>query len=156
MLRPNGASTPRPGWSGPTTRRCGGIPAGAPPAEVQQDSACGQRHLSGSGTGQAGGSAFRAGRGARALCDDRGDLIPSVDDSWCRDSGPTFICRPELGSAAGGERFNAWGGGKSGPASWTRGWLAASSTSLELVYRQLSGQRGGRHPCGRRGTLITH
>ena len=45
---------------------------------------------------------------ARALCDDRVTLVPiPVDDSWCRDSGPTFICHPELGSAGVSWRFNA-------------------------------------------------
>lgn len=48
---------------------------------------------------------------ARALCDQRVTLVPiAVDDSWCRDSGPTFICHPELGRAGVSWRFNAWGG----------------------------------------------
>ena len=48
---------------------------------------------------------------ARALCGDGVRFIPlPVDDSWCRDSGPTFICHPELGTARISWRFNAWGG----------------------------------------------
>ena len=48
---------------------------------------------------------------ARALCGDGVRFIPlPVDDSWCRDSGPTFICHPELGTAGISWRFNAWGG----------------------------------------------
>lgn len=48
---------------------------------------------------------------ARALCDGRVTLVPlPVDDSWCRDSGPTFICHPELSTAGISWRFNAWGG----------------------------------------------
>jgi len=49
---------------------------------------------------------------ARALCGDGVRFIPlPVDDSWCRDSGPTFICHPELGTAGISWRFNAWGEG---------------------------------------------
>ncbi|MBU2157824.1 MAG: agmatine deiminase family protein, partial [Gammaproteobacteria bacterium] len=48
---------------------------------------------------------------ARELCGANIELIVlAVNDSWCRDSGPSFICHPQLGLAGVSWRFNAWGG----------------------------------------------
>lgn len=47
---------------------------------------------------------------ARALCGANIELVElAVDDSWCRDSGPSFICHPQHGLAGLSWRFNAWG-----------------------------------------------
>lgn len=48
---------------------------------------------------------------AKALCGPNIQLIElAVNDSWCRDSGPSFICHPQQGLAGVSWRFNAWGG----------------------------------------------
>jgi agmatine deiminase len=48
---------------------------------------------------------------ARRLCGPGIELIAmAVNDSWCRDSGPSFICHPQQGLAGVSWRFNAWGG----------------------------------------------
>ncbi|MFK4232114.1 agmatine deiminase family protein [Pseudomonas guariconensis] len=48
---------------------------------------------------------------ARALCGAGIELIAlAVNDSWCRDSGPSFLVHPQQGVAGVSWRFNAWGG----------------------------------------------
>jgi agmatine deiminase len=65
---------------------------------------------------------------ARALCGANIELIElAVDDSWCRDSGPSFVCHPQHGLAGLSWRFNAWGG--KSHHSLDRSLADASSTS---------------------------
>ena len=48
---------------------------------------------------------------AQSLCGGNIELIvQAVNDSWCRDSGPSFVCHPQRGLAGVSWRFNAWGG----------------------------------------------
>jgi len=49
---------------------------------------------------------------ASALCDDLVSIIQmSIDDSWMRDSGPSFVRHRDTGEVAGIDwRFNCWGG----------------------------------------------
>lgn len=48
---------------------------------------------------------------ASALCGAGIELIAlAVNDSWCRDSGPSFLVHPQQGVAGVSWRFNAWGG----------------------------------------------
>jgi agmatine deiminase len=76
-----------------------------------------------------------------------------VDDSWCRDSGPTFICHPELGTAGISWRFNAWGGKSA--HGLDESWRGASSTAWSWSASAASSQRRGAIHVDGEGTLIT-
>ena len=53
----------------------------------------------------------RAVEGAIRFCGPNIEILPiEIDDSWMRDSGPTFLKRPDGVSAATAWHFNAWGG----------------------------------------------
>lgn len=92
---------------------------------------------------------------ARALCDGRVTLIPlPVDDSWCRDSGPTFICHPELGSAGVSWRFNAWGGKSVHQLDEGLARRILNSLELDTIGSFLANEGGAIHVDGE-GTLIT-
>lgn len=48
---------------------------------------------------------------AKALCGGNVERVEiAVNDSWCRDSGPSFVCHPQLGLGGVSWRFNSWGG----------------------------------------------
>ena len=48
---------------------------------------------------------------AKRLCGPGIDVLPiHIDDSWCRDNGPTFVKNGMGGLAGIAWRFNAWGG----------------------------------------------
>jgi hypothetical protein len=77
--------------------------------------------------GEDGGRPVRHGQRPR-LCGANIELIElAVDDSWCRDSGPSFVCHPQHGLAGLSWRFNAWGG--KSHHSLDRSLADASSTS---------------------------
>jgi hypothetical protein len=71
---------------------------------------------------------------AKALCGPNIELIPlAVNDSWCRDSGPSFVCHPQQGLAGElalqrlGRQVGARAGRKPGtPHSITWGWNASA------------------------------
>ncbi|WP_290436411.1 extracellular solute-binding protein [Aeromonas caviae] len=92
---------------------------------------------------------------ARALCGDGVRFIPlPVDDSWCRDSGPTFICHPELGTAGISWRFNAWGGKSAHGLDEGLARRVLNSLELECIGSFLANEGGAIHVDGE-GTLIT-
>ena len=49
---------------------------------------------------------------ARSLCDEGIEVLPMpADDSWMRDTGPSFVKHRDSGQIAGTDwRFNCWGG----------------------------------------------
>jgi len=92
---------------------------------------------------------------ARELCGPLIEIIPmSVDDSWCRDSGPTFICHPEHGLAGVNWRFNGWGGKARHALDETLGRRILESQGLECFSLPLINEGGAIHVDGE-GTLIT-
>ncbi|WP_290437971.1 agmatine deiminase family protein [Aeromonas caviae] len=92
---------------------------------------------------------------ARALCGDGVRFIPlPVDDSWCRDSGPTFICHPELGTAGISWRFNAWGGKSAHGLDEGLARRVLNSLELECIGSFLANEGGAIH-VDEEGTLIT-
>lgn len=92
---------------------------------------------------------------ARALCGPRVELIEqAVNDSWCRDSGPTFICHPQQGLAGVSWRFNAWGGKSAHDLDESLARRVLNHLELECFGTPLSNEGGAIHVDGE-GTLIT-
>ena len=92
---------------------------------------------------------------AIALCGPRIELIPqAVNDSWCRDSGPSFIYHPQHGLAGVSWRFNAWG--EKSAHEWDESLARRVLNHLGLVCfgTPLSNEGGAFHVDGE-GTLIT-
>lgn len=92
---------------------------------------------------------------AKALCGHGIELIvQAVNDSWCRDSGPTFICHPQQGTAGVSWRFNAWGGKSAHDLDESLGRRVLNHLGLECFGTPLSNEGGAIHVDGE-GTLIT-
>ncbi|HGM5580998.1 TPA: agmatine/peptidylarginine deiminase [Pseudomonas putida] len=92
---------------------------------------------------------------ARALCGTGIELIElAVDDSWCRDSGPTFLTHPQHGLAGLSWRFNAWGGKSEHGQDRSLGRRILDHLGLEGFSTPLCNEGGAIHVDGE-GTLIT-
>nr|WP_307833063.1 agmatine deiminase family protein [Pseudomonas sp. TH10] len=92
---------------------------------------------------------------ARALCGPNVELIElAVNDSWCRDSGPTFVCHPQQGLAGVSWRFNAWGGKSAHDLDETLARRALEQLGVQCFGTTLSNEGGAIHVDGE-GTLIT-
>ncbi|WEK31828.1 MAG: agmatine deiminase family protein [Candidatus Pseudomonas phytovorans] len=92
---------------------------------------------------------------ARALCGANIELIElAVDDSWCRDSGPTFVCHPQHGLAGLSWRFNAWGGKSQHSLDRSLGRRILDQLGLDGFSTSLCNEGGAIHVDGE-GTLIT-
>ncbi len=92
---------------------------------------------------------------AKALCGPIIELIElAVNDSWCRDSGPSFVCHPQLGLAGVSWRFNAWGGKSAHDLDESLARRALNQLGLECFGTALSNEGGAIHVDGE-GTLIT-
>jgi agmatine deiminase len=92
---------------------------------------------------------------AKALCGQGIELIPqAVNDSWCRDSGPTFICHPQQGAAGVSWRFNAWGGKSAHELDEGLARRVLNHLGLDCFGTALSNEGGAIHVDGE-GTLIT-
>lgn len=92
---------------------------------------------------------------AKALCGPGIELIvQAVNDSWCRDSGPTFICHPQQGTAGVSWRFNAWGGKSAHDLDESLGRRVLNHLGLECFGTPLCNEGGAIHVDGE-GTLIT-
>ncbi|MGY2167509.1 agmatine deiminase family protein [Pseudomonas gingeri] len=92
---------------------------------------------------------------AAALCQENIELIElAVDDSWCRDSGPSFICHPQQGLAGVSWRFNAWGGKSAHDLDASLGRRVLDHLGLEGFTTSLANEGGAIHVDGE-GTLIT-
>ncbi|HTV98623.1 MAG TPA: agmatine deiminase family protein [Steroidobacteraceae bacterium] len=93
---------------------------------------------------------------ARQRCGSSIQIMPMpIDDSWLRDSAPTFIVNPAGGRAAAAFTFNAWGN-KYHPhdRDATLGPRMAELAGLP-VYRSELVVEGGGFLCDGEGTLIT-
>ncbi|MFJ4155718.1 agmatine/peptidylarginine deiminase [Pseudomonas sp. NPDC089752] len=92
---------------------------------------------------------------ARALCGANIELIElAVDDSWCRDSGPSFLCHPQHGLAGLSWRFNAWGGKSQHGHDRSLGRRMLDHLGLDGFSTSLCNEGGAIHVDGE-GTLIT-
>ena len=92
---------------------------------------------------------------AKALCGPNIELIElAVNDSWCRDSGPSFVCHPQLGLAGVSWRFNAWGGKSAHDLDESLARRTLNKLGLECFGTALSNEGGAIHVDGE-GTLIT-
>lgn len=92
---------------------------------------------------------------AAALCGANIELIElAVDDSWCRDSGPSFVCHPQHGVAGVIWRFNAWGGKSAHALDETLGRRVLQHLQLECFATRLCNEGGAIHVDGQ-GTLVT-
>ncbi|MGO4005136.1 agmatine deiminase family protein [Pseudomonas fluorescens] len=92
---------------------------------------------------------------AKALCGPNIELIElAVNDSWGRDSGPSFVCHPQLGLAGVSWRFNAWGGKSAHDLDESLARRALNQLGLECFGTALSNEGGAIHVDGE-GTLIT-
>ena len=92
---------------------------------------------------------------AKTLCGPNIELIElAVNDSWCRDSGPSFVCHPQLGLAGVSWRFNAWGGKSAHELDESLARRALNQLGLECFGTALSNEGGAIHVDGE-GTLIT-
>lgn len=92
---------------------------------------------------------------ARALCNAQVELIEqAVNDSWCRDSGPTFIGHPQHGLAGLSWRFNAWGAKSAHALDESLARRLLNSLELECIGTFLCNEGGAFHVDGE-GTLIT-
>lgn len=92
---------------------------------------------------------------AKALCGPNIELIPlAVNDSWFRDSGPSFVCHPQQGLAGVSWRFNAWGGKSAHDLDESVARRALNHLGLECFGTPLSNEGGAIHVDGE-GTLIT-
>ncbi|WP_421881745.1 agmatine deiminase family protein [Pacificispira sp.] len=96
-----------------------------------------------------------AAEGARAVCGGEVEVVAyPVDDSWFRDTGPSFVISPE-GRAGVSWRFNAWGG-KTEHFDKDAA-LAASvlrDLNLPVLHSALATEGGALHVDGE-GTLLT-
>lgn len=96
-----------------------------------------------------------AAAGAKALCGAGIELIEqAVNDSWCRDSGPSFICHPQQGVAGVSWRFNAWGGKSAHDLDESLARRVLNDLGLECFGTPLGNEGGAIHVDGE-GTLIT-
>ncbi|BBH48056.1 agmatine/peptidylarginine deiminase [Pseudomonas sp. KU43P] len=92
---------------------------------------------------------------ARALCGANIELIElAVDDSWCRDSGPSFVCHPQHGLAGLSWRFNAWGDKSAHGHDRSLGRRILDHLGLDGFSTALCNEGGAIHVDGE-GTLIT-
>ncbi|MCR3814828.1 agmatine deiminase family protein [Pseudomonas aeruginosa] len=92
---------------------------------------------------------------AGELCAGNVELIElAIDDSWCRDSGPSFVCHPQLGLAGVSWRFNAWGGKSSYAQDASLARRILDGLGLECFGVPLANEGGAIHVDGE-GTLIT-
>ena len=92
---------------------------------------------------------------AKALCGPNIELIAlAVNDSWCRDSGPSFIGHPQLGLAGVSWRFNAWGGKSAHDLDDSLARRTLNHLGLPCFGTPLSNEGGAIHVDGE-GTLIT-
>ncbi|BCA28976.1 agmatine deiminase family protein [Metapseudomonas otitidis] len=92
---------------------------------------------------------------ARALCGPNVELVVmAIDDSWCRDSGPSFVLHPRLGAAGVSWRFNAWGGKSAHGLDATLGARILADLGLDCLHAPLVNEGGAIHVDGQ-GTLIT-
>ena len=93
---------------------------------------------------------------AAALCGAGVEVAPmAMDDSWTRDTGPTFLCDTH-GAVAGCDwRFNGWGG-KENPHDFDAAMAAAMLAGLGLKrFRAPVFMEGGAIHVDGEGTLIT-
>ena len=113
----------------------------------------GQRHRA-FRTGETGGRPAALDR-AGELCAGNVELIElAIDDSWCRDSGPSFVCHPQLGLAGVSWRFNAWGGKSAYAQDASLARRILDGLGLECFGVPLANEGGAIHVDGE-GTLIT-
>ncbi len=92
---------------------------------------------------------------ASDLCGANIELIElAVNDSWCRDSGPSFICHPQQGLAGVSWRFNAWGGKSAHDLDESLARRVLNQLGLDCFGTALSNEGGAIHVDGE-GTLIT-
>ncbi|ANY88222.1 MULTISPECIES: agmatine deiminase family protein [Pseudomonas] len=92
---------------------------------------------------------------ARALCGAGIELIElAVDDSWCRDSGPSFLVHPQEGVAGLSWRFNAWGGKSEHGLDRSLARRMLDHLGLQGFSTPLCNEGGAIHVDGQ-GTLIT-
>lgn len=92
---------------------------------------------------------------AKALCGPNIQLIElAVNDSWCRDSGPSFICHPQQGLAGVSWRFNAWGGKSAHDLDEGLARRVLNHLGVECFGIPLGNEGGAVHVDGE-GTLIT-
>ncbi|MDD0973007.1 agmatine deiminase family protein [Pseudomonas fontis] len=92
---------------------------------------------------------------AKALCGPNITLIEQpVNDSWFRDSGPSFVCHPQLGLAGVSWRFNAWGGKQVFDKDESVARRVLNGLGLDCFGTPLSNEGGAIHVDGE-GTLIT-
>ena len=92
---------------------------------------------------------------AKALCGPNIQLIElAVNDSWCRDSGPSFICHPQQGLAGVSWRFNAWGGKSAHDLDEGLARRVLNHLGVECFAIPLGNEGGAIHVDGE-GTLIT-
>ncbi|MEN0106831.1 MAG: agmatine deiminase family protein [Pseudomonas sp.] len=92
---------------------------------------------------------------ARLLCGPGVELIPqAVNDSWFRDSGPSFVCHPNLGLAGVSWRFNSWGGKSAHDLDEHIARRVLNGLGLDCFGTPLSNEGGAIHVDGD-GTLIT-
>ncbi|MFK0089686.1 agmatine/peptidylarginine deiminase [Pseudomonas sp. NPDC090755] len=92
---------------------------------------------------------------ARQLCGANIELVQiAVDDSWCRDSGPSFVCHPHLGMAGVSWRFNAWGGKSEHGLDEGLARRILNGLGMDCFGTHLSNEGGAIHVDGE-GTLIT-
>ncbi len=92
---------------------------------------------------------------AKELCGANIELIElAVNDSWCRDSGPSFVCHPQLGLAGVSWRFNAWGGKSAHDLDEGLARRVLNGLGVECFGTPLSNEGGAIHVDGE-GTLIT-
>lgn len=77
-----------------------------------------------------------------------------MNDSWCRDSGPSFICHPQQGLAGVSWRFNAWGGKSAHDLDEGLARRVLNHLGVECFGIPLGNEGGAIHVDGE-GTLIT-
>ncbi|MFL1529016.1 agmatine/peptidylarginine deiminase [Pseudomonas sp. O230] len=93
--------------------------------------------------------------GAKALCGLNIELIElAVNDSWCRDSSPSFVCHPQQGLAGVSWRFNAWGGKSAHDLDEGLARCVLNQLGVQCFGTPLSNEGGAIHVDGE-GTLIT-
>ncbi|WP_110970024.1 agmatine deiminase family protein [Pseudomonas huaxiensis] len=97
-----------------------------------------------------------SGRASAAdLCGPNVELIEhAVNDSWCRDSGPSFVCHPKHGLAGVSWRFNAWGGKSAHDLDESLARRVLNQLGLDCFGTPLANEGGAIHVDGE-GTLIT-
>ena len=80
--------------------------------------------------------------------------IPT-DDLWCRDSGPTFVRKPDGGLAVAHLRFNGWGNRQRHANDGLIARRVAARLGLPLIDSGLVGEQGGVEHDGA-GTMLAH